>query len=37
MEKNSYECRAYESVDDVSPSWVTSQKWTENQIQAVKG
>ena len=37
MEKNSYERRAYESVDDGSPSWVTSQKWTENIIQAVKG
>ena len=37
MENNSYECRAYESVDDGSPSWVTSQKWTENKIQAVKG
>ena len=22
MEKNSYECRAYESVDDGSPSWL---------------
>ena len=29
MEKNSYERRAYESVDDGSPSWVASQKWTE--------
>ena len=37
MEKNSYERRDYESVDDGSPSWVTSQKWTENKIQAVKG
>ena len=37
MEKNSYERRAYESVDDGSPSWVTFQKWTENKIQAVKG
>ena len=39
MEKNSYECCAYESVDDGSPSWVTgtSQKWTKNKIQAVKG
>ena len=36
MEKNSYERRAYESVDDLSPSWVTSQKRTENKIQAVK-
>ena len=26
MEKNSYERSAYESVDDGSPSWVTSQK-----------
>ena len=34
MEKNSYERRAYESVDDRSPSWVTSQKSTENKIQA---
>ena len=32
MEKNSYE-----SVDSGSPSWFTSQKWTENKIQAVKG
>ena len=37
MEKNSNERRAYESVDDGSPSWVTSQKWTENKIQVVKG
>ena len=37
MEKNSHERRAYELVDDGSPSWVTSQKWTENKIQAVKG
>ena len=37
MEKNSYECRTYESVDDGSPSWVTSQKGTENKFQAVKG
>ena len=37
MEKNSYERRAYESVDDESPSWAKSQKWTENKIQAVKG
>ena len=37
VEKNSYERRAYESVDDGSPSWVTSQKWTQNNIQAVKG
>ena len=28
---------AYESVDDGSPFWVTSQKWTENNIQAAKG
>ena len=35
MEKNSYERRAYESVDNGSPSWITSQKWTENKIQAV--
>ena len=31
MEKNSYERRAYESVDEGIPSWVTSQKWTEKQ------
>ena len=31
MEKNSYERRAYESVDDGSPSWVTSQKMNEKQ------
>ena len=37
MEKNSYERRAYESVDDGNPSWDTSQKWTKNQIQAAKG
>ena len=37
MEKNSYERRVYESVDDGSPSWVASQKLTENKIQAVKG
>ena len=37
MEKKSYERRAYESVDDGNPSWVTSQKWTKNKIQAVKG
>ena len=37
MEKNSYERRAYESVDDGRPSWVTSQKCIENKIQAVKG
>ena len=37
MEKNSYERRAYESVDDGSPSWVIYQKWTKNKIQAVKG
>ena len=37
MEKNSYERRACESVDDESTFWVTSQKWTENKIQAVKG
>ena len=35
--KNSYERRAYESVNDGSPSWVTSQKWTENKIQTAKG
>ena len=37
VEKNSYERRAYESVDDGSSSWVTSQKLTENKIQAAKG
>ena len=37
MEKNSYDRRTYESVDDGSLSWVTSQKWTEKKIQAVKG
>ena len=31
MEKNSYERRAYESVDDGSPSWVTSQKMNGKQ------
>ena len=35
--KNSYERRRCESVDDGSPSWVTSQKGTKNKIQAVKG
>ena len=37
MEKNFYERRAYESVDDGSPSWVTSQKLTKSKIQAAKG
>ena len=37
MQNNSYERRAYESVDDGSPSWVASQKSTESKIQAVKG
>ena len=37
MEENSYEHGAYESVDNGSPSKVTSQKFTENEIQAVKG
>ena len=37
MEKNSHERRVYESVDDGSPFWVTSQKLAENKIQAVKG
>ena len=37
MEKNFYERDANESVDDGVPSWITSQKWTENKIQAVKG
>ena len=37
MEKNYYKRRAYESVDDGNPSWVASQKWTENKIQAFKG
>ena len=37
MEKKSCERRAYESVDDESPSWATSWKWMENKIQAVKG
>ena len=31
------EKKSYESVDDGSPSWVTSQKSTENKIQAIKG
>ena len=35
MNNISYERRAYESEDDGSPSWVTSQKSTENKIQAV--
>ena len=37
MEKYSYERGVYESVDDGSPSWVTSQKWTENKIHTVNG
>ena len=37
MEKISYERRAYKSVDNGSPSWVRSQKSTDNLIQAVKG
>ena len=36
MEKKSYERRAYESVDDGSASWVTSQKSTENKILTAK-
>ena len=36
MEKISYQRRDYESVDDGSPSWVTSQK-SMKKIQAVKG
>ena len=31
MEKNSYE-----SVDDGSPSWVTSQKWTEKKFRQLR-
>ena len=37
MEKNSYEHRTYESVDEGSPSWVTFQKWMRTKIKAVKG
>ena len=36
MGKISYERRGYEPVVDRSPSWVTFQKSTENQIQAEK-
>ena len=35
MEKLSYERRAYESVDDGSPSWVPYQKWTEIKICSI--
>ena len=37
MEKISYERRAYELVDDGSPSRVTAQNLMENKMQAVKG
>ena len=37
VEKNSYERRAYESVDDGSPSWVTSKKLTEKKNPGIKG
>ena len=32
-----YECRAYESVDNMSPSYDIPQKLTENRMQAAKG
>ena len=35
IEKISYERRAYESVDDMSYSYVISQKSTENKTQAL--
>ena len=35
MEKIPMSAEPIESVDDGSPSWVTSQKWTDNKIQAV--
>ena len=37
IEKNSYERRAYESVDDRSHSWVISQKSKKNKTQALMG
>ena len=37
IEKISYERRAYESVDDRSPSYVISQKATENKTRALMG
>ena len=37
IEKNSYERRAYESVDDRSHSWAISQKSTEKKTQALMG
>ena len=37
MEKNSYECRIYESVDDKILSSATSQNLTEKRLQAVLG
>ena len=37
METISYERIAYESVDDGSPSWDTSQISKEIKIRAVKG
>ena len=36
-EKISYERRAYESVDDMSLSYVISQKSTENKTQTLMG
>ena len=37
IEKNSYERRTYESVDERSHSYVTSQKSTENETRALMG
>ena len=37
IKNKSHERCAYESVDDTSPWRVTSQKSTENEIQAVAG
>ena len=37
IEKNSYERRAYESVDGKSLSWVMSRKTTKKRIHAFKG
>ena len=37
IDKISYECRAYESVDKKSLPWVISRKTTKKRIHAFKG
>ena len=37
MEKNSHECRVYESADDKSLSQAIAQYLTEKRLQAVMG